>query len=71
MKNNIINEAGVDYLYFTEILNDLNQRGFIKGGKAEQMIIDFREEHRWKMNFAKTNAKKRHAEYVGSTLWNN
>ena len=64
-----INQAGSDYLFITEIMNDLFQHGFAEGGKAYTMLRDWKHELRMGANFPKTNQRKVHAEVCGSENW--
>ncbi len=66
-----LNEAGSDALFLTEILNDLHRHGFVPGGKAYQMLKDWKSDLEEKANYPKTAQRKVHAEIMGAGNWLN
>jgi hypothetical protein len=65
-----INHASSEYLFLTEILNDLHKHGFQEDGKAATMLKDWRNEFRRSgLSFPKTKQKQVHMEVCGPGLW--
>ena len=58
-----------DYFFITEILNDLHRNGFVRGGKAQSMLIDWKSELRKGIDFPKTKQKAVHRELCGEGNW--
>lgn len=65
-----INKKGEDCLFLAEILNDLHVNGFIKGGKADTMLKDWKHELQTMANFPKTRQRAVHARLCGAENWN-
>jgi len=67
----IAEQAEMDKLFITEILNDLHKCGFVKQGKGEQMLRDWAAELREKSRtkFPASRLRKHHAEIVGAQNW--
>jgi len=64
-----LNQEGTDALFLTKIMNDLHQHGFITGGKAYQMLVDWKRDLEKKANFPHTNQRAVHAQIVGAYNW--
>ena len=64
-----ITKANTDYLFITEVLNDLHQYGFVRGGKAVSMLTDWKSELRKEITFPKTRQKAVHRELCGPGNW--
>lgn len=58
-----------DKFYITEILNDLHKHGFIKGGKAHSMLLDWARELRQKSRIPPSRLKKEFVKQVGVENW--
>ena len=60
-----------DKLFITEILNDLNRNGFVKGGKADTMLCDWSAELRRKSRkfHPASRLKKVFFQLVGAKNW--
>jgi len=61
-----------DKLFIQEIINDLEKKGYQRGGKAQQMLRDWSSEksatYKEKTGI-RIQTKKRFAEIVGRYLW--
>jgi hypothetical protein len=62
-------KINTDYLFITEILNDLHRNGFVQGGKARTMLVDWKSELREGIDFPKTKQRAIHADLVGKENW--
>ena len=62
-------EKNTDYFFIVEILNDLHRNGFVRGGKAETMLVDWKSELQKDLDFPKTNQKAVHMELCGEGNW--
>lgn len=67
---NDIESSNRDYLFITEMLNDLGRRGMAGGWcKTFQMLKDWREEIGDKKTFPNSKKKKVHAKINGKNNW--
>lgn len=64
-------DAVTDKLYVTEIINDLYRNGFVRGGKAEQMLRDLGKELREqaRRKFPASRLRQVHAATAGRENW--
>ncbi len=49
--------------FITEILNDLNRHGFVKGGKADEMLRDWAKELRAEMTIPRAKLHREFNKY--------
>ncbi len=54
-----------DKLFIQEIINDLEKRGYVLGGKAYQMLCDWSKEMRDRAPRTRGRVKRMHAEVCG------
>lgn len=67
----LADQAKDDKLFLTEIMNDLHRKGFVRGGKAEQMLRDWSKELRRnaRPKLQSSKLKKTFCKEVGANLW--
>lgn len=65
------NDDQSDKLFITEILNDLERNGFIRGGKAETMLRDWSRElkNRSRIWHPATNLRRIFNKLIGKENW--
>lgn len=68
MRNSVDSVKVGDKLFLQEILNDLYKNGFVRNGKAEQMLRDWSAELREETHM-RGRTKKLFIELVGKELW--
>lgn len=61
-------EAERDYFYLTEIMNDLHENG-LHGGKAMDMMREWKAELQMKAGVKKSDQRKRHDTLCGAENW--
>ncbi len=65
----ILNDQSYNFLYLTEILNDLYRNGFLRGGKAETMLKDWKRELTPFIQFPRSKTRKVFNTQISPDFW--